>query len=85
LFVGSFQEPLPMSAQLPLSFEVELGPGDKLTLPPSVASSIGPGHWRVTISSIDELSAAESGRGHSAFLASYAPEDEGLYDDYPAR
>jgi predicted DNA-binding antitoxin AbrB/MazE fold protein len=23
-------------------------------------------------------------RNHSAFLSSYAPEDEGLYDDYPA-
>lgn len=24
-------------------------------------------------------------RSHSAFLNSYAPEDEGLYDDYPPR
>ena len=24
-------------------------------------------------------------RDHSAFLASYAPQDEGLYDDTPAR
>lgn len=24
-------------------------------------------------------------RGHDAFLQSYAPEDEGLYDDYSAR
>ena len=24
-------------------------------------------------------------RSHSAFLNSYAPKDEGLYDDYPAR
>lgn len=27
----------------------------------------------------------EPPRGRSAFLASYAPEDEGLYDDYPVQ
>ena len=74
-----------MSAQSPLTFEVELGPGDKLTLPPSVVSSVGPGHWLVTISSVDQLPVAGPGRGHSAFLAGYDAADEGLYDDYPAR
>lgn len=27
--------------------------------------------------------ASEPARDHSAFLNSYVPEDEGLYDDYP--
>jgi hypothetical protein len=74
-----------MSAQSPLTFEVELAPGEKLSLPPSVVSSVGPGHWVVTISSVDANPPAEPPRGHSAFLASYAPGDEGLYDDYPAQ
>lgn len=74
-----------MNTPSQLTFEVELGPGDKLSLPPSVVNSVGPGHWVVTISSAEATDAPEPRRSHSAFLASYAPEDEGLYDDYPAR
>jgi predicted DNA-binding antitoxin AbrB/MazE fold protein len=41
---------------------------------------------RVTIALVDEGSTAQPLlRDHSAFLSSYAPEDEGLYDAYPAR
>ena len=35
---------------------------------------------------IDQLEAmVPTVRQHDAFLNSYAPEDEGLYDDYPTR
>lgn len=45
---------------------------------------------RLTISDLigsDEITprAAAPLRDHSAFLNSYTPEDEGLYDAYPAR
>jgi hypothetical protein len=68
-----------------LRCEVELQPGERFRLPPSLADKIGPGHWLVTIT---PLAGTESGgpvRDHAAFLNSYVAEDEGLYDDYPAR
>jgi len=37
---------------------------------------------------LDQVNAGQTGqpvRQHDAFLNSYAPEDEGLYDDYPTR
>jgi predicted DNA-binding antitoxin AbrB/MazE fold protein len=45
---------------------------------------------RLTISDLMGINqiaprAAAPLRDHSAFLNSYAPEDEGLYDAYPAR
>jgi hypothetical protein len=64
------------------TFDVVVQPGQSLSLPPEVAASIGPGHWLVSIRAADEEAAT---RGHSAFLGSYAPGDEGLYDDYPSR
>ncbi|HEX3869884.1 MAG TPA: hypothetical protein VHV77_05590 [Pirellulales bacterium] len=66
-----------------LSCEVELRPGEKLSLPPALVARVGPGHWLVTVTPAPSSAAAP--RGHSAFLHGYAPEDEGLYDDYPAR
>ena len=38
----------------------------------------------ITTSSEQVPSPADSVRDHSAFLNSYVPEDEGLYDDYLA-
>jgi predicted DNA-binding antitoxin AbrB/MazE fold protein len=38
----------------------------------------------ISITSEEALSPGELVRDHSAFLNSYAPEDEGLYDDYSA-
>jgi hypothetical protein len=67
-----------------LNYEIELRAGEKLCLPAELVNQVGPGHWRVTIKPASE-SNAEVLRDHSAFLDSYAPEDEGLYDDYPAR
>lgn len=66
-----------------LSYEIELQPGEKLSLPPALVDQIGPGHWLVSVSAIP-AAAAEHVRGHTAFLNGYVAEDEGLYDDYPA-
>jgi len=63
-----------------LTYEIELEPGEKLTLPESLIARVNAGRWLITIRPLPALS-----RSHSAFLNSYAPEDEGLYDDYPPR
>jgi hypothetical protein len=68
-----------------LNVKIELKPGEKLSLPPNVVNSIGPGQWQITIRPVEQEAAREPQRGHSAFLNSYAPEDEGLYDDCAAR
>jgi hypothetical protein len=64
-----------------LTYEIELQPGEQLRLPEALVASIGPGHWRLTIQPVRR----PPRRGHAAFLNSYAPEDEGLYDAYPTR
>ena len=63
-----------------LTYEIELKPGEKLTLPESLRAHINAGRWLITIHPLPAPC-----RSHSAFLNSYAPEDEGLYDDYPPR
>ena len=68
-----------------LTYKVELLPGEKLTLPASLIESVGEGNWMITIEQLTTTTASESTRNHDAFLNSYAPSDEGLYDDYPAR
>ncbi|OGO42932.1 MAG: hypothetical protein A2Z04_03340 [Chloroflexi bacterium RBG_16_57_9] len=68
-----------------LTCEIELQPGEKLTLPESIINAVGAGHWIITIQPFDAVAAPTPIRDHSAFLHSYAPEDEGLYDDYPSR
>jgi len=71
-----------MRAQaLELTYEVELGPGEKLTLPRGLVDSVGPGRWVITV---QPLPVGSPTRDHAAFLHSYGPEDEGLYDDYAA-
>ena len=67
---------------LELTYEVELGPGEQLTLPNSLVTSVGPGRWIITVQSLPPASAS---RDHGAFLRSYGPDDEGLYDDCAAR
>lgn len=62
-----------------LTYEIELQPGEQLRLPESLAASIGPGRWRLTIQPVHR----QPMQSHAAFLNSYAPEDEGLYDAYP--
>ena len=68
-----------------LTCEIELRPGEKLSLPQVFVDSVRPGHRLITISPVQPSSTKEPLRGHSAFLNGYAPDDEGLYDDYPAR
>jgi len=60
-----------------ITYDIELQPGESLCLPLDVSKIVGPGHWQITIKP-----AQEEIRVHSAFLNGYAPEDEGLYDDY---
>ena len=74
-----------MSSKLyEITYDVQLQPGESLSLPEEAARILGPGHWRVSIRPADEVSQDERLRDHAAFLNSYAPEDEGLYDDYSA-
>jgi hypothetical protein len=67
------------SQPVDLTYEVELGPGEKLSLPRPLVDSVGPGRWIITVQPLPSGS-----RDHSAFLSSYGPEDEGLYDDIAA-
>ncbi|ARI83675.1 hypothetical protein [Microcystis aeruginosa] len=64
--------------RLKLAFEVEIEEGEQLNLPSSIVQGIGKGKWVITI----QPKTLVSDRLHSSFLNSYAPEDEGLYDDY---
>jgi len=66
-----------------ITYDVQLQPGEALRLPASAAGIVGPGHWQVTIKPADPESANGAVRDHMGLLNSYAPEDEGLYDDYP--
>ena len=66
-----------------LAYEIELQPGEKLTLPTKLVESVGAGRWIVTVAPAGQVEPLI--RSHGAFLNGYAPEDEGLYDDYSAR
>ena len=63
-----------------MTYEIELQPGEQLRLPEALVAGIGPGRWRFTVQPVRRSPA----RSHAAFLNGYAPEDEGLYDAYPA-
>jgi hypothetical protein len=65
-----------------LEIEIELQPGEKLTLPPALVDHVGAGRWRITVEPAEGAGAI---REHGAFLAGYAGEDEGLYDDCAGR
>jgi hypothetical protein len=67
-----------------VTYEIELEPGEKLELPASLVESIGPGRWLISVEQVTQQRPAPL-RDHSAFLSSYVPEDEGLYDASPAR
>ena len=62
-----------------LTYEVDLLPGEPLALPSDFTANIGAGRWLITIQPIETPASV---RDHRAFMNSYAPEDEGLYDDY---
>jgi len=63
-----------------LTYEIELEPGEKLTLPESLIAHVNAGRWLITIHPLPLPT-----HSHNAFLNSYAPEDEGVYDDYLPR
>jgi hypothetical protein len=65
-----------------IAVTVELQPGEKLTLPKEIIESVGAGRWLITLQPVP---GENSIRNHNAFLKSYAPEDEGLYDDIERR
>ena len=68
-----------------ITYNVELKPGEVLTLPKDAAEIMGPGHWLISIRPADCDTPGAPIRDHAPFLNSYTPEDEGLYDDYSSR
>jgi hypothetical protein len=68
-----------------LNVEIELQPGEQLTLPEPLRKAISPGRWLITIQPVSTEPSPSPIGNHQAFLNSYAAEDEGLYDHYPAR
>ena len=68
-----------------LMYEIDLQPGEKLALPESLVNVVGAGRWLVTVRPLDQPDLSVPIRNHNAFLNSYAPEDEGLYDNNSAR
>lgn len=71
---------------LNLTYDVELKPGEKLTLPASLINAVDAGRWLVTIRPYTvSTQLLPTIRDHRAFLNGYAPEDEGLYDELPTR
>jgi hypothetical protein len=71
------------SELIKLIYEIELQPGEKLNLPESILEKVAAGRWVITIQ--QKAKETEYTCTHDAFLNGYAPEDEGLYDDYPSR
>ena len=67
-----------------ITYDIHLQPGEVLSLPKDAAEILGPGHWFVSIRPAAIDLAGETHRDHIAFLNSYVPDDEGLYDDYSA-
>lgn len=63
-----------------LTYEIELKPGEKLTLPESIVNSLGSGRWLIRTE--QQPINSEIIRSHDAFLNGYVPEDEVLYDEY---
>ncbi|TVP66442.1 MAG: hypothetical protein EA343_01345 [Nodularia sp. (in: Bacteria)] len=73
-----------MSSELiTLTYKIDLQPGEKLNIPDSILENVAAGHWIITIQ--QKLPESNITRSHDAFLQGYAPEDEGLYDDYSNR
>jgi hypothetical protein len=64
-----------------LTCEIELQQGESLALPPEFTTNFGAGRWLITIQPAPTASSLPT-RNHAAFLKSFSPEDDGLYDDY---
>ena len=69
------------SSLMNLTYEIEIQPGETLTLPESLVEQVGAGSWIISIQ--PKVNQTQEIRNHHAFNNGYAPEDEGLYDDYP--
>jgi hypothetical protein len=65
-----------------LTYEIEIQADEDLVLPEALIKALSAGRWPITI---QPLASEAPIRDHTAFLNSYAPEDEGLYDDYSPR
>jgi hypothetical protein len=66
-----------------LNYDIELKPAEVVSLPKDASQIVGPGHWLISIRPAGAEPYTPLVRDHSAFLNSYALEDEGLYDAYP--
>lgn len=66
-----------------MTYEVVVRSGEQLKLPEALQNAITPGRWLITIRPYLPATQKTPTCSHSAFLSSYAPEDEGLYDDNP--
>ena len=62
--------------------EVELQPGETLSLPPALLGQLSAGRWIITVEPADDR---ETVRNHDAFLNGYDADDEGMYDDHSSR
>lgn len=71
------------NALVNLTYTVDVRPGEHLQLPEALRNVITAGRWLITIRPDSSTAQQMLIRSHSAFLNSYAPEDEGLYDDDP--
>ncbi len=69
---------------LSLTYEIEIQPGEKLTLPQALIDGVGAGRWMITIQPSGLSTANPAIHDHTAFLNSYTTDDEGLYDEYSA-
>ncbi|MFZ4658691.1 MAG: hypothetical protein ACOYNY_16885 [Caldilineaceae bacterium] len=67
-----------------IAYEIQIEPGETFSLPQALVETLRPGRWLLMIRPLAEDAPAPVVRDHSAFLNSYAPEDEGLYDDAAA-
>ncbi len=57
-------------------FRVKVEPGDRAGHAEELVHALGQGEWLITVEP-----ANPAVRDHSSFLAGYAREDDGLYDD----
>jgi hypothetical protein len=68
-----------------MTFEIEIKPGETVEWPGEIVQRLSPGRWLVTVQPHGPANGPTPFRVQSAFLESYAPKDEGLYDDAPTR
>jgi hypothetical protein len=67
-----------------LAYEIDLHPGERAEVPADLLECLGPGKWLITVRPVNRMPSPVPFLGQTAFLNSYGPEDEGLYDDLPA-